>query len=258
MKNVALITGASTGIGRELARIHAEKGFDSIIVSTSIEDLNKVKTEFEASYGTKVICIEQDLSLPDAGTIVYNKIKDMDIEIEFLINNAGFGGQGYFHERPWQKDMAMINVNVMALTELTRLYLPEFIERNRGRILNTSSTASYMPGPLQAVYYASKSYVSYFSNAIAIEVEDTNVTVTALLPGAVNSSFGAASGMEKTDLFKKTVEPIVVARDGYKGMMEGKLNVVSGVPPMLRISLGLSKFLPRKTLLRMVKKRQSV
>ncbi|OOO00340.1 MAG: short-chain dehydrogenase [Epulopiscium sp. Nele67-Bin004] len=258
MKNVALITGASSGIGLELARIHAKKGNDLVIVSRKLSDLEKVKKEFENKYKIKVVCIAKDLSQPTSAKELYDEIKSQKIEVEYLINNAGFGGQGYFHEREWEKDLAMIQVNIVTLTELTRLFLPEFVARNHGRILNTSSTASFMPGPMQAVYYATKAYVTFFSNAIASELEGTGVTVTSLMPGATETKFGATSGMDKTELFKKTVSPKVVAKDGYEGMMKGKIDVISGVPTMLRATLAISPMMPKKMLLNTIKQQQQV
>ncbi len=258
MKNVALITGASSGIGLELARIHAQKGNDLVIVSRKLSDLEKVKKDFESKYKIKVVCIAKDLSIQASAKELYNEIKKQNIEIEYLMNNAGFGGQGYFHEREWEKDLAMIQVNVITLTELTRLFLPEFVQRKHGRILNTSSTAAIMPGPLQAVYYATKAFVTSFSNAVASEVDGTGVTVTALMPGATETKFGSISGMDKTDLFKKTVSPSVIAKDGYDAMMKGKLNVISGVPASLRATLSISPMMPKKMLLNTIKKQQQV
>ncbi len=258
MNNVALITGASSGIGKSLAMYHASKGGDSIIVSRKLDDLHIVKKEIEKKYGTIVMCIAKDLSLAASPKELYDEIQRQNIEITYLMNNAGFGGQGYFYERAIEKELAMIQVNITTLTELTRLFLPDFIKRGYGKILQTSSTASFMPGPLQAVYYATKAYVTSFSNAIACEVEHTPITVTALLPGATESKFGATSGMSNTKLFKKTVSPDIVAKDGYEAMLKGKLNVISGVPLMLRISIALTKILPKMFVLRTIKKQQSV
>ncbi len=258
MNNVALITGASSGIGKSLAIYHAQKGGDSVIVSRKLEDLLIVQKEIESTYNTKVICIAEDLSNQASAKELYNEIKKQNIEIEYLMNNAGFGGQGFFHERDLQKELDMIQVNITTLTELTHLFLQDFKAKNRGKILNTASTAAFMPGPLQAVYYASKAYVMSFSNALSCELEGTQITVTALLPGATESKFGATSGMSNTALFKKTVSPNIVAKDGYEAMLKGKLNIVSGLPLHLRISIFLTKFMPNKLVLRIVKKQQTV
>ena len=258
MKKTALITGASSGIGRELARIHAENGGDLIVVARNEQKLNDLKNELEGKYSVKVVCVVKDLSRPNAGKELYDEISNRGIEIEYLINNAGFGGRGKFHERSWEKDLAMINVNVVALTELTRMFLPGFVQRNRGRILNVSSTASLMPGPLQAVYYATKAYAAYFSNAIHEELHDSNVTVTNLMPGATETEFAKTSGMDKTGLFDKTASARSVAEDGYDGMMKGKLDVTSGLTMAQKIMLGAVPVTPKKTLLRQIRQMQEV
>lgn len=256
MKKVALITGASTGIGKELAIIHAAKGNDLIVVARSEDKLNALKSELEASTGVKVMVITKDLGLPDAPQAIYDEVKGAGIEIDFLINNAGFGGIGKFHEREMGADLAMINLNIIALTALTRLFLPDFVNRNSGRILNVSSTASYMPGPLQAVYYATKAYVTFFSNAIAEELHDTNVTVTNLMPGATETEFGRISGMDKTVLFDKTATAKRVAEDGYNGMLAGKIDVVSGLTLSQKIMMSMIPFLPKKVTLKQVRQMQ--
>ncbi|PKP00754.1 MAG: short-chain dehydrogenase, partial [Bacteroidetes bacterium HGW-Bacteroidetes-9] len=160
-----LITGASSGIGKEIANIHAERGGDLVIVARSKDKLDQLKAELESKHSVKVTVIVKDLGLPDAPKEIYDEVKKTGIEIDYLVNNAGFGGLGKFHQREWEQDLAMINLNIVALTALTRLFLPDFVKRNSGRILNVSSTASLMPGPLQAVYFASKAYVTSFSNA---------------------------------------------------------------------------------------------
>ncbi len=258
MNKTALITGASSGIGKEFARIHAEHGGDLVIVARSYDKLNSLKAELEQAHNIKVTVIDKDLIKPGAAEEVYNKVKKSGIEIDYLINNAGFGGWGKFHEREWEKDRAMIDLNITALTALTRFFLPDFVKRNSGKILNVSSTASLMPGPLQAVYYATKAYVSYFSNAIAEELSDTEITVTALLPGATDTGFASVSGMEKTPLFAKTTSPRVVAEDGYKGMLKGKLNVISGLTFSQKILTSIIPFMPRKIVLKQIHEMQKI
>jgi short-subunit dehydrogenase len=254
MKNVSLITGASSGIGKELALIHAEKGGDLIIAARDQEKLEELKKEIENKYAVSVLVIAKDLSLPNAGMEVYSKVKEAGIEIDYLINNAGFGGIGKFYERDWAKDLAMINLNIIALTELTRMFLPDFVARNKGRI----STASLFPGPLQAVYFATKAYVTSFSNALAEELYDTNVTVTALLPGATETGFGKISGMDKTMMFKKMASARRVAQEGYDAMMIGKLNVISGITFSQKILFLLIPFLPKRMLLKQIRIMQEV
>ncbi|MBI9069348.1 MAG: SDR family oxidoreductase [Salinivirgaceae bacterium] len=258
MKNVALITGASSGIGKELAHIHAEKGGGLVIVARSKDKLEQLKSELENKYSIKVLVIAKDLSLPEAAKEVYSQVKSEGIDIEYLINNAGFGGLGKFHEREWESDLSMINLNITALTALTRFFLPDFVARNSGRILNVSSTASFMPGPLQAVYYASKAYVTFFSNAIAEELHDTNITVTTLMPGATETEFGAISGMDKTVMFNKTANARKVAEDGYNGMLKGKLDVISGLTFSQKIMMAMIPFMPKKLMLKTVRQMQEV
>jgi short-subunit dehydrogenase len=254
----ALITGASSGIGKEFAKIHASRGGNLIIVARRENKLLELKQELEKDYGITVTTIQKDLTNEKASIEVFEEIKEKGIKVDYLINNAGFGGLGKFHERQWEKDLAMINLNIVALTELTRLFLPEFVSRNEGKILNVSSTASLMPGPLQAVYYATKAYVTSFSNAVDEELHDTNVSVTALLPGATESEFGSTSGMDKTGLFNKTASAYDVALDGYNGMLKGKLNVISGITTSQKIMFKLLPFLSTRTKLKTIRKMQSI
>ena len=152
----------------------------------------------------------------------------------------------------------MINLNIVALTSLTSLFLKNFVKRKSGRILNVSSTASLMPGPLQAVYFATKAYVTSFSNAIAEELHDTNITVTNLMPGATETEFGKVSGMDKTEMFKDTASARSVALDGYNGMLKGRLDVISGLTTMQKIMIGSIPFSPKKMGLKMTRKMQEV
>ncbi len=149
-------------------------------------------------------------------------------------------------------DLQMIQVNIVTLTTLTRLFLPDFVKRNSGKILNVSSTAALIPGPLQAVYYATKAYVLSFSNAIAQELKDTNITVTALLPGATETEFAKTSDMSKTAVFKKTANPYEVAKEGYDAMIKGKLDVVAGLTSSQKVTMSMLKFMPKKLMLKQV------
>lgn len=255
-KKIALITGASSGIGRELSRIHAEGGGDLVIVARNRERLEELKSELEEKYSVKVTVIVKDLSQGQTPKEIYDTVKESGIEVDYLINNAGFGGLGKFHERDWENDLSMINVNIIALTALTRFFLPDFVKRNRGKILNVSSTASLVPGPLQAVYYATKAYVTSFSNAIAEELSDTNITVTALLPDATETEFAKISGMENSNGFQKTVSARSVAEDGYEAMLKGKLDIISGMTFRQRLMIFFVPFFPKRMLLKQVRKFQ--
>lgn len=258
MKKMALITGASSGIGKEFARIHSEKGGDLIIVARSEDKLNELKKELEESNKTNVYVIAKDLTEPNATKEIYDEVKEKNLKVDYLINNAGFGGLGKFYERDIEEDISMINLNIKALTSLTHHFLQDFVKSNDGKILNVSSTASLMPGPLQAVYYATKAYVTSFNNAIAEELHDTNITVTNLMPGATETEFGRISGMDKTDMFKSTASARSVAEDGYNGMLEGKLDVTSGLTFSQKVMSAFIPLTPKKMILKQVRNMQEV
>ncbi len=258
MKKTALITGASSGIGKEFAKIHAEKGGDLIVVARSENKLNELKKELEETYKINVFVIQKDLTKSNAPKEIYEQVQNAGLKVDYLINNAGFGGLGKFNERELEQELAMINLNVSALTALTHYFLQDFVKNNEGKILNVSSTASLMPGPLQAVYYATKAYVTFFSNAIAEELHDTNITVTNLMPGATETQFGKVSGMDKTEMFKKPVSARSVAKDGYKGMLNGKLDVISGLTFMQKIMTAMIPLTPKKMILKQIRQMQEV
>jgi len=254
----ALVTGASTGIGRELARLHASHGGDLVAVARSADKLEALKHELEGEHGVQVTVIAMDLTEPAAPEQLHEAVQAAGITVDVLINNAGFGGRGKFHERDWATDHAMIQLNIVALTALTRRFLPDMVARNRGRILNVSSTAALLPGPLQAVYYATKAYVTSFSNAVAEELHDTDVTVTALMPGATETEFARVSGMDATSLFEHTAPASDVARAGYEAMLRGDLNVIAGVSLAQRLVMATAPLAPRRMLLRQVRQMQEV
>ena len=258
MKKTALITGASSGIGKELAKIHAEQGGNLIIVARREEKLIELKNELEKKHKVQVTTIIKDLSISGSAKELYQEIKDSKLQVDYLINNAGFGLHGKFHKSDWKRQEQMINLNMIALTELMYLFLPDMIKRNEGRILNTSSTASFMPGPLQAVYFATKSYVTFLGNAIAEELSSTNISVTTLMPGATETEFAETANMDKTDLFKDAFSARSVAQDGYKGMLKGKLDVVSGLTFSQKILVGAIPFTPKKMLLKQVHQMQKI
>ncbi|MEM9283072.1 MAG: SDR family oxidoreductase [Verrucomicrobiota bacterium] len=258
-RTTALITGASTGIGKELAYIHAEQGGDLIIVARGEEKLLQLKDELEGKFSSQVTVIPKDLTSPNAAQDIYDEIKGQGLQVDYLINNAGFGGHGKFYERSAAEDAAMIQLNIVVLTELCRLFLPDFVERNSGRVLNVSSTASLPPGgPLQSVYFATKHFVTALSYGIAGELEGTGVTVTALLPGATATEFAESAGLSDTELFAKAFPPRQVAQDGYEAMLEGKLDVISGLTFGQKMQMRAMPFMPKRTVLHEIYKMQQL
>jgi len=250
LSNTALITGASGGIGRELAIIHAKKGGNLVLVARSRDKLDALKAELEAQFGVSAVVIDQDLATPGAAQSIFEQTEQLGLTIDILINNAGFGGYGLFHERSLADEQAMMQVNMGTLTELTHFYLKGMVQRKRGRILNVSSTASFMPGPLQAVYFATKAYVTSFTQAIAEEVAVYNVTATALCPGAVATGFVEAGDLEGVDLWKDAKSAQSVAQCGYDAMERGEL--VAFNEGKLKFMLNwIVPFMPRKAVLKM-------
>lgn len=246
----ALITGASGGIGLELARIHASKGGDVVLVARSREKLEALKREIQAQYAVKAYVLADDLADPNAADRIFHATQSLGLTIDVLINNAGFGGHGKFVERDLSADQAMMQVNMAALTSLTHFYLRGMVSRRRGRILNVSSTAAFMPGPLQAVYYATKAYVTSFTQAVAEEVSEYGVTATALCPGAVATGFVAAGDLQGVEVWKNARTAESVAQCGYKAMERGQL--VAFNECKLRIMLDwIVPLLPRRMVLKL-------
>ncbi len=255
MAKTALITGASSGIGLELAKYHASRKGDLVLVARREEELNALKEKLEKQYSIEVKVIVKDLSVSSAPQEIFDELQSEKITVDYLINNAGFGGYGKFHERELSDDLAMINVNIVALMALTRLFLPKMIEADFGKVMNVASTAAFMPGPLQSVYFATKAFVLSFSQAIAEEVSDTSVTVTTLCPGATKTEFAKVSNMESSPLFEKTATAEEVAREGYIAMLKGNLVEITEPSHEFQINWVLP-FVPRKKILRRVFKMQ--
>jgi short-subunit dehydrogenase len=256
MNKTALITGASNGIGYELAKVLAEKGDNLILVARSKSKLDELKKELEEKFKVSVYIIGKDLSLPEAAKDVYDEIKQKKFSIDYLINNAGFGDFGFFADSDWSKQEQMINLNITALACFTRLYLPDMIKRGSGRIMNMASTASFQPGPTMSVYFASKAFVLSFSEAINNEVRDKGITVTALCPGATHSGFQAAASMQNSKLLDGKNFPTSkeVAEYGYKAMMKGKAVAIHGLKN--KILANSVRFLPRSIVVKAARKIQ--
>jgi short-subunit dehydrogenase len=249
----ALITGASSGIGWELAKIHAASGGDLVLVARNIRQLENLKTSILKNHSVQIHLIEKDLSKANAAEEVYDYVKSQQWEIDILINNAGFGYYGMFMDAPIPKDEEMIQLNMLTLTKLTKLFAAGMIHRGKGRIMNVASTAAFQPGPTMAVYYATKAYVLHFSEALSNELEGTGVTVTTLCPGATASGFQATASMEESALVKGKNLPTSyeVAAYGYKAMMKGKRVAIHG---LMNYLMALSvRFSPRDLVLKVAR-----
>lgn len=250
MKSTALITGASSGIGRELARIHAAGGRDVVLVARREDRLQALSDELSRDHGIKAEVVACDLSDPAARRKLIGTIHERKIPIGYLFNNAGFGGHGRFAERPWETDHAMIQVNVLAVAELTRAFLPAMLERGEGRILHVASTAGFLPGPLQATYYASKAYVVSFGQAVAEEIRGSGVTITTLCPGFTETEFVERADLSDLRMLEGRTGPgpRPVAKHGYEAMERGETLTIHGFGNRLLIE-GATRLLPRRMLL---------
>jgi short-subunit dehydrogenase len=246
-RKTAVVTGASSGIGMELSRLLAADGYDLFLVARSEEKLRALAREL--GHATVIVA---DLTLPTAPRKVFDTAGPVDV----LINNAGYGLSGAFIETDLKKELEMIQVNIAALTHLTKLFVRPMVERRSGRILNVASTAAFQPGPLMAVYYATKAYVLSFSEAIAEELRGSGVTVTALCPGPTATGFADVAGVNASRLFKMTtpMSSASVAQFGYRAMLKGKRVAIPGLRnKLLAQSIRVS---PRRVVTTIVRKLQ--
>src|SRR5277367_149242 len=198
----ALITGASFGIGLELARIFAREGYSLVLVARTADRLRQLASELEKNHGTRSLILAVDLTDPGASAYVLDQTTRADLQVDVLVNNAGFGQYGLFAENDLEECLRQIQLNITTLTHLTRLYLPAMIERKTGGILNVASTAAFQPGPLMAVYFATKAYVLHFSEALANELHGKGVTVSCLCPGPTATEFQERANAKGVNLMK--------------------------------------------------------
>jgi len=256
MNKTALITGASLGIGMELAHVFAAKKENLVLVARSVSKLNEMAKEITIKYGVKVDVIALDLSENESAKKVFVYCEQHNLKVDYLVNNAGFGDFGFFAQSNWDKQLQMINLNITTLTHLTHLFLPSMIKNKYGRVMNVASTAAFQPGPTMSVYYATKAFVLHFSEAIANELEGSGVTVTALCPGATESGFQSAAAMEESKLVKgkKLPTSAEVAEYGYKAMMKGEKVAIHGF--LNALMANSIRFTPRSLVLKMVRMMQ--
>lgn len=230
MSKTVLITGASSGIGFELAKIYANKNFNLVLVARNVSKLNELKNICQTN-NNQVYIFSCDLSKSNAANEVYSFCISNNLEIDYLINNAGFGDYGFFHESNWDKQAEMLQLNIITLTQLTRLFLPRMVQKKHGRIMNVASLAAFLPGPLMSVYYASKAYVLNFSEAISNELNGTGVSITTLCPGPTESGFWSAAEMNEISVIKGKKLPTSkeVAEYGYYQLEKQNVIAIHGI-----------------------------
>ena len=248
--NLALITGASTGIGCELAKLFAADGWRLVLVARNEARLQQVAAELRAAHRIDVNVLAKDLTAVTAPAELFEALRDMPISA--LVNNAGFGWQGPFARGDLQVSLDMMRTNMDALVQLTHLFLQPMLARGEGRILNVASTAAFQPGPFTNIYYASKAFVYSFSVALAGELAGTGVTVTTLCPGATRTEFHERAGMQRSLRWLPVMEADEVARIGYRGLMRGKRIVIPGV--MNKVTAALGKSFPSRLTAGMVRR----
>jgi len=238
-RHFALITGASSGIGYELAKRFAKDHFNLVIVGREEASLQRAAVVFKEQ-GIEVIIITADLFEPNAATDLYDQIKTKNIQIDVLVNNAGQGVYGKFADTDLNKELDIIQLNIASLVTLTKLYVREMVARGSGRILNVASIAGKIPGPYQAVYHGTKAFVHSFSEAVRAEIKDTPVTITSLLPGPTDTDFFNKADMLDSKAVQEgeLADPADVAKDGYEAMIAGKDMVISGLKNKLQVAVG--------------------
>jgi short-subunit dehydrogenase len=251
-KMTALVTGASGGIGEELARLFAADGHDLVLVARSRDKLARLAGELGEKHSIAARVLTKDLARAEAPREIFEELSGAGVAVDALVNNAGFGSYGLFAETDLNSELDLLQVNVVALTHLSKLFLPGMIARRRGYLMNVASTAAFQPGPLMAVYYASKAYVLSLSEALANECAGTGVIVSALCPGPTETGFVAAAGMEQSKLFDRgAMTAREVAEAGYRGMLAGRTLIIPGLRnALVARTVGL---MPRKMVTKVVR-----
>jgi len=243
MSKYALITGTTSSIGKALAEKFAREKINLILVSRDIKKLNQQADSLSNQYGIQVHVIPADLAKAQTALMIYEKVKQLSIRVQYLVNNAGLNEWGNFLDTDFEKEIEMIKVHVIFTTEMMKLFIPDMVESKYGRVLNLGSTGSHMPVPNDSVYAATKAYILSVSKGIGAELKGAGVTITTLCPGATRTEFAHKAGMEQTLLFRMFVmDSEIVANVGYKALMRGKTSVIAGIYNKLLVLT--SKLLP--------------
>lgn len=242
-KSTVLITGASSGIGKSLAHLFAKDGANIILAARSTEKMETIKKELEEKYHSTIFVYTCDLSNPKSAKELFQFTKEKNLVVDVLVNNAGFGNLGAFAETPLQEEFDMIQLNITALTILCKLFVKEMVQRKSGKILNVASTAAFQPGPFMAVYFATKSYVLFLTEALAEELRGTNVHVSALCPGPTDTGFQERA-FSKTQPTWKYMDVETVAQVAYEGLKKNKTIIIPGFRNKL-LAFAI-RFTPRK------------
>jgi uncharacterized protein len=251
-KENVLITGASGGIGEEFARKFAQNGYNVILVARNEDKLKALKQELENTTSSTVYILKADLSVQDEVTRIYQLLQSEQMEVDILINNAGFGLFGEFTDTDLSQELNMIDLNIKTVTHLTKIFLSDMVKRNSGKIMNVASTAAFQPGPLMAVYYATKAYVLSFSEALANELQGTNVNVSVLCPGATETGFSNRAQLQESKLFQSGVMNVKeVVEVGFHGLLSKETIIIPGMKNKLLANS--VRFMPRKMVTRIVR-----
>ncbi len=254
-KGTALITGASMGIGRDLAHEFAKHGHAVLLVARSEGKLRELADQISTQYKVQAHVITQDLTDPNAAHTLYDQVQTLGISVDILVNNAGFASYGFFHELALKTQTDMIQLNVTTLTMLSHVFVKDMLARRSGKILNVASTAGFLPGPLMAVYYATKAYVLSFSEALNNELRDKGVSVTALCPGPTQSEFQARAAMQDSKLVQRNLMTSqAVAAQGYAALMAGESVRITGFSN--KLLMFMRRFLPRDMITQMTRNAQ--
>lgn len=251
----ALITGGTSGIGFELAKLFAKDKYNLVIVARDEQELNRAAADLK-QYGVSVITMPKDLFRPENAFELYDEVKSKGIDIDVLVNDAGQGQYGEFVDTDINRELNIIQLNIMAPVILTKCFLQDMVARGQGRILNLASIAGKMPGPLQSVYHGTKAFIHSWTEAIRSELKDSGITVTSLLPGATDTDFFNKAEMQESKIVQeeKLANPADVAKDGYKALMSGDDMVISGMKNKMQV--GMSDLMPDSTVADKMKKQQ--